>query len=131
MPELVLKSYLEISYKLYNRLPWKTWRSLRDYPERNQCDFQELYLPHYPKFRRIIIIHFLNTNDKNTISRKIKVNPFFVKQYQEAKKKYSKKQLFYIFKLLKDYDLKSKGINNKSTNQSELLKELVFKILHA
>ena len=82
-------------------------------------------------FQKIITIHFLNTNDKNTISKAIKVNPFFVKQYQEAKKKYSKKQLFYIFKLLKEYDLKSKGVNNRSTNQSELLKELVFKILHA
>ncbi len=82
-------------------------------------------------FQKIIIIHFLNTNNTNTISKEININPFFVKQYQEAKARYSKKQLFYIFKLLNEYDLRSKGVKNKSTNQSELLRELVFKILHA
>jgi hypothetical protein len=39
--------------------------------------------------------------------------------------------LFFIFEHLKDYDLKSKGVNNKSTTHEGLLKELIFKILHA
>ena len=39
-------------------------------------------------------------------------------------------KLFKIFTLLKEYDLKSKGVNNPSTNDIELLKELTFKILH-
>ena len=43
---------------------------------------------------------------------------------------YNKDQLFLIFTLLKEYDLRSKGINNKSTNEGELLRELIFKILN-
>jgi DNA polymerase-3 subunit delta len=31
---------------------------------------------------------------------------------------------------LRDADLKSKGIGNPSTNAGDLMKELVFKILH-
>ena len=45
-------------------------------------------------------------------------------------KNYSMNKLFKIFTFLKEYDLKSKGINNPSTNDIELLKELTFKILH-
>jgi hypothetical protein len=31
---------------------------------------------------------------------------------------------------MREYDLKSKGINNAGTPEGELLKELVFKIMH-
>ena len=53
-----------------------------------------------------------------------------INQYQEAARNYTKKQLFFIFKYIKEYDLRSKGIKNKSVNQNELLRELTFKILH-
>ena len=68
-----------------------------------------------------IILFFLNKKNKEVI----------IKQYKEAAKNYNKKQLVYIFEYLKQYDLRSKGVNNKSTNQNELLKELVFKIIHS
>ncbi len=82
-------------------------------------------------FQKILIYHSLSQKDSQSITSALKINPFFINQYQEAAKKYSKKQLFYIFQYLKEYDLKSKGLNNKSTNQNGLLKELIFKILHA
>ena len=82
-------------------------------------------------FQKIMIYHFLEDKSSRSAASILKVNPFFVGQYQTASKNYSTKQLFYIFEYLKDYDLRSKGVNNKSTTQSGLLKELVFKILHA
>ena len=74
--------------------------------------------------------HYLTGKSTKDIAKDLKVNPFFIKQYQIGAKNYNKKQLFYIFKNLKEYDLRSKGVNNKSTQQTELLKELTFKILH-
>tara|TARA_B100001758_G_C18393184_1_gene604219 strand:+ start:616 stop:1617 length:1002 start_codon:yes stop_codon:yes gene_type:complete len=82
-------------------------------------------------FQKIMIYHFLNNKNSNSVASTLKVNPFFISQYQTASKNYSKRQLFHIFEFLKDYDLRSKGFNNKNTKQSELLKELIFKILHA
>ena len=82
-------------------------------------------------FQKIMVYHFLEDKSSKSVASILKVNPFFVSQYQAASRNYSKKQLFYIFEYLKDYDLRSKGVNNKNTTQSGLLKELVFKILHA
>ena len=82
-------------------------------------------------FQKIMIYHFLKDKSIQSVSSKLKINPFFVKQYQRASDKYSKKQLFNIFKQLKEYDLKSKGINNKNTDTEGLIKELIFKISHA
>jgi len=82
-------------------------------------------------FQKIMVYHFLEDKSSKSAASILKVNPFFVSQYQTASRNYSKKQLFYIFEYLKDYDLRSKGVNNKNTTQAGLLKELVFKILHA
>ena len=82
-------------------------------------------------FQKIMVYHFLEDKSPKSAASALKVNPFFVSQYQTAAQNYSKRQLFYIFEYLKDYDLKSKGVNNKSTTHEGLLKELIFKILHA
>lgn len=81
-------------------------------------------------FQKIMIYHFLEDKSTKNASSILKVNPFFISQYQKGAQNYNKKQLFHIFEYLKEYDLKSKGVNNKSTKQGELLKELIFKILH-
>ena len=81
-------------------------------------------------FQKIMIYHFLEDKSKKNVSSTLKINPFFVKQYQRASINYSKKQLFHIFRYLKAYDLRSKGVNNKNTSAEELLKELIFKITH-
>lgn len=81
-------------------------------------------------FQKIMIYHNLKDKSKNSAASALGINPFFVSSYQIAAKNYSMSKLFKIFTYLKDYDLKSKGLNNPSTNESELLKELTFKILH-
>ena len=82
-------------------------------------------------FQKIMVYHFLEDKSSKSAASALKVNSFFVSQYQTAAQNYTKRQLFYIFEYIKDYDLKSKGVNNKSTKHDELLKELIFKILHA
>ena len=81
-------------------------------------------------FQKIMTYHSLKDKSKNSVAAQLKVNPYFVQQYNRAAHNYSQNKLFDIFTLLKVYDLKSKGVNNTSTNDGELLKELVYKILH-
>ena len=81
-------------------------------------------------FQKIMTFHSLKDKSKNSVATELKVNPYFVQQYNRAAHNYSQNKLFDIFTLLKVYDLKSKGVNNTSTNDGELLKELVYKILH-
>jgi DNA polymerase-3 subunit delta len=58
------------------------------------------------------------------------VHPFFLKDYEFAAKNYSTAKLKAIFSYLRDYDLKSKGVDSGAATEGELLKEMIFKILH-
>ncbi len=81
-------------------------------------------------FSKLMIYHQLTDKSRNSIASALSVNPFFVQDYQMAARNYSLQKLIKIIDLLKEYDLKSKGVNNISISDGELLKELLFKILH-
>lgn len=81
-------------------------------------------------FSKLLIYHQLKDKSKNNVASALSVNPFFVKDYQIAARNYSFGKLILIISFLREYDLKSKGVNSISTNDGELLKELLFKILH-
>lgn len=84
----------------------------------------------YGYFTKILRYHFLTDKSKFSAAQALGVNPFFVDGYARAAANYNTGKLKFIFACLKEYDLKSKGINNMSVSGGELLKELVFKILH-
>jgi DNA polymerase-3 subunit delta len=81
-------------------------------------------------FQKLMAYHSIKDKNKTNVAVELKVNPYFVNQYSSAAQNYSQSKLFNIFIYLKQYDLKSKGVNNTSTKDGELLKELVYKILH-
>ena len=81
-------------------------------------------------FQKIMTYHCLSDKSRNNVAVELKITPYFVQQYSSAARYYSQNKLFDIFTLLKVYDLKSKGVNNTSTADGDLLKELVYKILH-
>jgi len=56
--------------------------------------------------------------------------PFAIDQYRNASRVYNREKLMRIIGYIRDYDLKTKGVDNVSTNGGELMKELIFKILH-
>ncbi len=84
----------------------------------------------YVLFSKIMCLYFIESANPNAIAKEIGVNPFFIKDYITGKNNYSKRKLFQIISILNDYDLKSKGYGNSSTTEGELLKEIIFKILH-
>ena len=84
----------------------------------------------YSFFTNILKFHYTKDKSRNNIASVLRVSPFFVGEYEVAARNYSIKKSVKIIEYLRDYDLKSKGVNNASASNSELLKELVFKILH-
>ncbi len=84
----------------------------------------------YFYFSKLLMYHFLSDKSAQNVAAHLKINPYFVKDYQTASKKYNTKKVVDIISYLREYDLKSKGVNNVSTSHGELLKELMFKILH-
>jgi DNA polymerase-3 subunit delta len=81
-------------------------------------------------FMKLMIYHQLADKSKSNVASVLSVNPFFVKDYIQASENYSFRRLRSIIALLREYDLRLKGINNGSTEEGELLRELVYKILH-
>jgi DNA polymerase III subunit delta len=84
----------------------------------------------YSYFSKVLIYHQLPDKTRNNVASALSVNPFFVQDYQVAAGNYKSSKLISIISLLREYDLKAKGVDNASTSDGELMKELVFKILH-
>lgn len=81
-------------------------------------------------FSNLMCFHFLPNQQDDYVAKELKIHSFFVKDYKYAAKAYNKTQVFKIISLLREYDAKSKGIKNSSASGGELLKELVYKIMH-
>ncbi|MCE3227650.1 MAG: polymerase delta subunit [Bacteroidetes bacterium] len=81
-------------------------------------------------FSKILRFHFLPDKSKFAAAQALGVNPYFVDGYARAAAMYPTAKLKQIFAHLKECDLKSKGVDNSGIDNGELLKELVFKILH-
>ncbi|RLD56624.1 MAG: DNA polymerase III subunit delta [Bacteroidetes bacterium] len=81
-------------------------------------------------FSKLLIYQQLKDKSNRNAASELGVNPFFVKDYQTAARYYSFQKLTRIISYLKEYDLKSKGVGSVSATDGELLKELLFKILH-
>ncbi len=84
----------------------------------------------YSYFSKILLYHFTPDKNKFNVAKVLGVNPYFVEGYERAARNYPTARLKSIFASLRECDLRSKGIDNPSINDGELLKELVFKILH-
>ncbi len=81
-------------------------------------------------FSKLLTFHYLTDKSKNNVAAVLKVNPFFVKEYENSATKYNVSKTMEIISLLRIYDLKSKGFGDPGTDPGDLLKELIFRVLH-
>jgi len=82
-------------------------------------------------FRKLLIYHSIeNKNDRTAVAQKLGVNPFFINDYSSAARNYSLDKAVLIISMMREYDLRSKGARGGTTSNGDLLRELVFKILH-
>jgi DNA polymerase III subunit delta len=81
-------------------------------------------------FSKLLTYHYLTDKSKNSVAASLKVNPYFVKDYEVSAAKYNVTKTVQVISLLRTYDMKSKGYGDVSSEPGDLLKELVFKILH-
>ncbi len=81
-------------------------------------------------FTQLLIYHSLQDKSKNSAARALKVNPFFISDYIIAAKNYPMRKVSQVIALLRDADVKSKGVGANSLPAGDILKELLFKIIH-
>ncbi len=84
----------------------------------------------YNYFTNLGIIHTLRDKSSRTVASALSINPYFVNDLMSASRNYSYGKIIKIIGYLREYDAKSKGIGNQSSDNKDLTKELIFKILH-
>ena len=84
----------------------------------------------YNYFSNVIVYHTLAKQSPQTIASEMGVNPYFIKDYAESARLFPLKQATRTISILREIDLKSKGLGAVNMDESELLKEMVYKILN-
>lgn len=87
----------------------------------------------YTFFSKVYLLSFvLQQQEKEQLAALELRSAYFLKDYREAARFFTRPRAEQALALLREYDLKSKGVDYNSTGKPEgdLLKELVWKLLH-
>lgn len=87
----------------------------------------------YNYFSKIYMLHFLAQKSEKEILSGLKLrSSYFLKEYRQATRNFSRSKTEQVISILKDFDLMAKGLNYNTVGKpdGELLKELVWRILH-
>src|SRR5690606_5493601 len=83
----------------------------------------------YQTFSNIIVYHSLSDKSQGNVAKELGVHPFFVKDAAAAAQNYPLKKVTRIISLLREADVKSKGVGSTgNVSDGDLLNELLFKI---
>lgn len=84
----------------------------------------------YNFFSNVVLYHTVSHQSPPSIASELGINPYFVKDYAEAARLYPLKFATRIISVLREIDLKSKGLGAVNMDEGELLKEMVYKIIN-
>jgi DNA polymerase III subunit delta len=93
---------------------------------------QMVLVPIFNFFANLLVYHYNRKNNNDTeLARIMGIIPFFLKQYSQAARNYNAWKCMETITMIRTYDAKSKGFESSSTTTGgDLLKELVYKIMH-
>ena len=81
-------------------------------------------------FTQLLLYHGLKDKGKINVAKMLRINPYFVNEYQSAARNYPMRKVAQVISLLREADLKSKGVGATNLPQGDILKELLFKVMH-
>ncbi|MCD4772663.1 MAG: DNA polymerase III subunit delta [Bacteroidales bacterium] len=84
----------------------------------------------YPYFIKVLMYHYISDRSQRNVASVLSVHPFFVSDYITAARNYNLAKLNKVISVLREYDLKAKGVDSNTFDDGELMKEMVFKITH-
>jgi DNA polymerase-3 subunit delta len=79
---------------------------------------------------KILKYHGLKDRNPKNVASVLGVSPYFLKDYDIALKNYPMKKVSQIITALRDIDVKSKGVGANALSQSDLLREMLYKIFN-
>jgi len=85
----------------------------------------------YRFFTQLFFVAQNQSMSDQAIAGQLRINPYFIKDIKASAKNYSPNQYFSIFNTFKTYDLKSKGLGKRSTEDGQLFRELIYQVMYA
>jgi DNA polymerase-3 subunit delta len=79
-------------------------------------------------FVNLLQYHGLKDRNPKNVASVLKVNPYFLKDYDIALKNYPMKKVSAIVAKLRDVDVKSKGVGANALSNHDLLKEMLVSV---
>lgn len=77
---------------------------------------------------QLLQYHGLSDKNPGNVAKVLKVNPYFVKDYEVAARNYPMRKVSAIVASLREIDLKSKGVGANALPSDELLKDMLIAI---
>ena len=107
----------------------KAFRIVQYFKQNPKAAPLQLILPLlYSFFSKVYMLFGTDATDDRTIAGQLGIPPFSIRNYKEAARLYGYKGTELNLLLLHQYNLKSVGVGAASTDDSSLLKELIFKM---
>ncbi|PRY90911.1 DNA polymerase III subunit delta [Mongoliibacter ruber] len=84
----------------------------------------------YSYFNKVALIHYNSSLGDAELSKKVGVHPYFLKEYRVAVRNYHLGKVIDCLTYIREADLRSKGVDSGGMEHSEILREMIFKIMH-
>lgn len=83
----------------------------------------------YNFFSKVQVVYSVSSKDEKTVAAALGVNAWFVKDYISTSTRFSYPEIEKMLLLLYEYNLRALGVNDAGTDDMELLKEMVVKMI--
>lgn len=80
-------------------------------------------------FIKVLRYHYVPNKSPTNVAKELGISTYRVNDFEQASRTFNFNKTVQVISLLREYDLKSKGVSSVADN-GELMKELIFKILH-
>jgi len=121
----------ELSKALAQKNSLKAYRIVKYFGKNQKENHINKVIPSlYYFFSKLLSYYFINDKSQNNVAAVLQINPFFVRDYQEAARNFPYEKVVSIISYLREYDTRSKGFEDSGTDAGELLREMIYKILN-
>jgi DNA polymerase-3 subunit delta len=123
----------ELRDAIVNRNVYKANQIIKYFDENPKAGSIYSFLPLLFNYFQNLMIAFYSPNSKSqeAVAEWLELrNPWAAKDYMTGMRNYSGMKVMQIISKIREIDAKSKGLDNPNTGPGELMKELIFYILH-
>ena len=122
----------ELQSALAERNSMKVYRIAKYFIDNPKNNPMVLVIPTlYRFFSKVWVVAQNGSMNDQALGKQIGVyNSFFMKEYRLAARNFHPLKIEQIFSILKEYDLKSKGVENRSFPENTLMIEMVARIMN-